>query len=68
MLSLFVCCRHLLHRCVQAIIDSGIKLSAVLADSYKQCVQSFDSDHLSAAVSDQLITLGFSLGNSSISV
>ena len=60
---LCVCCRHLLHRCVQAVTDAGIKLSGVLADSYKQCVHSVNSSSLSAAVTDRLITLGFSLGN-----
>ena len=44
-------------------MDSGIKLSSVLADSFKQCVQSVNNDSLSTAVNERLITLGFSLGN-----
>ena len=56
-------CRQLLHCCVQAVIDSGIKLSSVLADSFKQCLQSFNDDSLSVTLSDRLVTLGFSLGN-----
>ena len=61
----YCCCRHLLHRCVQAVVDSGIKLADILAAGYKQCVQSIDTECLSAAVSDRLVSLGFSLGNHS---
>jgi len=57
------CCRHLLHRCVQAVMDSGIKLSSVLADSFSQCVEAVSQDALSTSVGDRLISLGFSLGN-----
>jgi len=56
-------CRQLLHRCVQAVIDAGVKLPAVLTDCYKQCLQSLNSECFSAAVTDRLVTLGFSLGN-----
>jgi len=58
-----VCCRHLLHRCVQAVIDCGTKLSSLLADSYQQSLQSFNSVPAAPAASDHLIGLGFSLGN-----
>jgi len=65
---LCVCYRHLLHRCVQAVIDAGTKLSSLLAYSYNQYLQSFNSCSMSAAVSDRLITVGFALGNGLILV
>lgn len=59
------CCRSALHRCFQAVIDSGTKLSSVLADSYQCQVHSVRTgccDSLPLG-SDQLISLGFALGN-----
>jgi len=44
-------------------MDSGIKLSSVLADSFSQCVEAVSQDALSTSVGDRLISLGFSLGN-----
>jgi tetratricopeptide (TPR) repeat protein len=53
--------RHLLHHCFQAIMDSSLKLSAVLADTYSQCLVTFTDETLQTTV-DRLILLGFSLG------
>jgi len=59
-LCVCMCGRHLLHYCVQAVIDSGVRLSSILADNY---ARSYCNDSLSRTTADRLITLGFSLGN-----
>jgi len=53
--------RNLLHHCFQALMDSGLKLSTLLADSYSQIAASM-SVELPTDDCDRLILLGFSLG------
>ncbi|XP_033121593.1 amyloid protein-binding protein 2-like [Anneissia japonica] len=52
--------RHLLHHCFQALMDHGVKVATVLAESFKShCAQILCSQRTQL---DKAIQLGFSLG------
>lgn len=55
-------CRHLLHHCFQALMDHGVKVASVLANSFsRRCSYIAESD---AHVKEKAIQFGFVLGNS----
>ena len=54
--------RHLLHHCFQALMDHGVKVSFVLANSFsRRCSYIAESD---AHVKEKAIQFGFILGKS----
>lgn len=60
MFTLSFCCRHLLHHCFQALMDHGVKVASVLANSFsRRCSYIEESD---AHVKEKAIQFGFVLG------
>lgn len=58
--------RHLLHHCFQALMDHGVKVASVLANSFsRRCSYIAESD---AHVKEKAIQFGFVLGNSKCTV
>lgn len=58
----FSLCRHLLHHCFQALMDHGVKVASVLANSFsRRCSYISESD---AHVKEKAIQFGFVLGKS----
>lgn len=52
--------RHLLHHCFQALMDHGVKVASVLANSFsRRCSYIAESD---AHVKEKAIQFGFVLG------
>ncbi|XP_052801330.1 amyloid protein-binding protein 2-like [Mya arenaria] len=54
--------RHLLHHCFQALMDHGVKVSEILADSYAYKCQDYQSNLATTQTTDKTIQLGFALG------
>uniref|UniRef100_UPI00358E867D amyloid protein-binding protein 2 isoform X2 n=1 Tax=Myxine glutinosa TaxID=7769 RepID=UPI00358E867D len=55
-----VLCRHLLHHCFQALMDHGVKVASVLAQSFsRRCSYMAESEQQSR---DKAIQLGLALG------
>ncbi|XP_072043780.1 amyloid protein-binding protein 2-like [Amphiura filiformis] len=52
--------RHFLHHCFQALMDHGVKVATVLADSYSSQAGALQSTNMNTV--DKNITLAFSLG------
>lgn len=58
--KLYSGCRHLLHHCFQALMDHGVKVASVLANSFsRRCSYIAESD---AHVKEKAIQFGFVLG------
>jgi len=54
--------RHLLHHCFQALMDHGVKVSEILAESYTYRCQDFRPNPSQPTAADKIIQLGFALG------